>query len=41
MAMIWKMREEAPDFEKLARVTAICALAYLPLAICAAITILG
>jgi len=41
MAFIRKMRDEAPDFEKVACVTAICALAGLPLAVCAAVTILG
>jgi hypothetical protein len=35
------VRDEAPAIERVACVTAICALASLPLAICAAVTILG
>lgn len=41
MALVRKMRREAPAYEKVACVTAICALASLPLAVCAAVTILG
>jgi hypothetical protein len=41
MALIRKMRGEAPELEKVACVTAICALAGLPLAVCAAVTIFG
>lgn len=39
MALMRKMRDEAPAFERVACVTAICALATLPLAVCAAVTI--
>ncbi len=39
MALMRKMRSEAPEFEKVACVTALCALATLPLAFCAAVTI--
>jgi hypothetical protein len=39
MALVSKMRREAPELEKYACVTAICALASLPLAFCAAVTI--
>ncbi len=41
MALVKKMRGEAPEFEKFACVTALCALATLPLAFCAAVTIFG
>ncbi|WP_363350280.1 hypothetical protein [Methylocystis echinoides] len=41
MALIRKLRDEAPAYERVACVTAICALAGLPLAVCAAVTILG
>lgn len=41
MALVKKMRDEAPQFEKVACVTAICALAGLPLAFCAAVTMFG
>jgi hypothetical protein len=41
MALIRKMRNEAPEIQKVACVTAICALAGLPLAVCAAVTIFG
>jgi hypothetical protein len=41
MALIRKVRDEAPEFQKVACVTAICALAGLPLAFCAAVTIFG
>jgi hypothetical protein len=41
MALVRKMRDEAPEFQKVACVTAICALAGLPLAFCAAVTIFG
>jgi hypothetical protein len=41
MALIRKMRSEAHEIESVACVTAICALAGLPLAVCAAVTIFG
>jgi hypothetical protein len=41
MALVRKLRGDAPEFEKLACVTAICALATFPLAFCAAVTIFG
>jgi hypothetical protein len=41
MALVKKLRNDAPEFEKVACVTAICALATLPLAFCAAVTIFG
>lgn len=41
MALIRKMRNQAPELEQVVCVTAICALAGLPLAVCAAVTILG
>ncbi|KAF2992076.1 hypothetical protein OGR47_00835 [Methylocystis sp. MJC1] len=41
MALVRKIRDEAPEFEKMACVTALCALATLPLAFCAAVTIFG
>ena len=41
MALFRKVRDEAPEFQKVACVTAICALATFPLAFCAAVTIFG
>jgi hypothetical protein len=41
MALVKKIRNDAPEFEKVACVTALCALATLPLAVCAAVTIFG